>query len=109
MPYEILLQHVSIVPCLCVFGISHFGLYYLYSSNIENQKSYKEAWDENLRSDDPLLKYKTKLLMRTAAAGPIRGFDSELMRIVMDIITVHEDGRLQIRFYDGTEFELAAE
>ena len=31
MPYEILLQHVSIVPCLCVFGISHFGLYYLYS------------------------------------------------------------------------------
>ena len=32
MPYEILLQHVSIVPCLCVFGISHFGLYYLYSS-----------------------------------------------------------------------------
>ena len=76
---------------------------------VENQKSYKEAWDENLRSDDPLLKYKTKLLMRTAAAGPIRGFDLELMRIVMDIITVHEDGRLQIRFYDGTEFELAAE
>ena len=30
--YEILLQLVSIVPCLCVFGISHFGLYYLYSS-----------------------------------------------------------------------------
>ena len=33
LPYEILLQPVSIVPCLCVFGISHFGLYYLYSSN----------------------------------------------------------------------------
>jgi len=32
LPYEILLQHISIVPCLCVFGISHFGLYYLYSS-----------------------------------------------------------------------------
>ena len=37
MPYEILLQHVSIVSCLCIFGISHFGLYYLYSStNIVN-------------------------------------------------------------------------
>ena len=36
MPYEILLQHVSIVPCLCVFGISHFGLYYLYSSTNAN-------------------------------------------------------------------------
>ena len=32
LPYEILLQHISIVSCLCVFGISHFGLYYLYSS-----------------------------------------------------------------------------
>ena len=62
---------------------------------VENQKSYKEAWDENIRSDDPLLKNKTRLLMRTAA-GPIRVFDSELMRMVMDIITVHEDGRLQI-------------
>ena len=30
----ILLQHASIVSCLCVFGISHFGLYYLYSSTI---------------------------------------------------------------------------
>ena len=38
MPYEILLQHISIVPCLCVFGISHFGLYYLYSST--NLKSF---------------------------------------------------------------------
>lgn len=47
--------------------------------------------------------------MRTAAAGPIWEFDSELMRMVMDIITVHEDGRLQIRFYDGTQFELTAE
>ena len=37
MPYEILLQHASIISCLCVFGISHFGLYYLYSSTIERR------------------------------------------------------------------------
>ena len=44
MPYEILLQHVSIVPCLCVFGISHFGLYYLYSSTkkVYNYKEYEQ-------------------------------------------------------------------
>ena len=29
---EILLQHVYIVPCLYIFGTSHFDLYYLYSS-----------------------------------------------------------------------------
>lgn len=70
---------------------------------------YEEVWNENLGSDDPLLKYKTRLLMKLAAAGPIQKFDSELMRMVRDIITVHEDGRLQIRLYDGTEFELQAE
>lgn len=42
MPYEILLQHVSIVPCLCVFGISHFGLYYLYSSTNFNNAEDEE-------------------------------------------------------------------
>ena len=42
MPYEILLQHISIVPCLCVFGISHFGLYYLYSSTNENKELQKQ-------------------------------------------------------------------
>ena len=36
LPYEILLQHASIVSCLCVFGISRFGLYYLYSSTNKN-------------------------------------------------------------------------
>ena len=43
MPYEILLQHVSIVPCLCVFGISHFGLYYLYSSTTATYDEPVEA------------------------------------------------------------------
>ena len=41
MPYEILLQHVSIVSCLCIFGISHFGLYYLYSSTKKQIKNDK--------------------------------------------------------------------
>ena len=43
MPYEILLQHASIVPCLCVFGISHFGLYYLYSSINKDNKAAKDV------------------------------------------------------------------
>ena len=47
--------------------------------------------------------------MKYAAAGPIKEFDSELMMAVMDHITVFEDGRLQIRFYDVTEFEVATE
>ena len=39
----------------------------------------------------------------------IKEFKPELMMAVMDYITVFEDGRLQIKFYDGTEFEVATE
>ena len=62
MPYEILLQHVSIVPCLCVFGISHFGLYYLYSSTklsiikkeLQKFSPEKVVWDiEDLSKQPP--------------------------------------------------------
>ena len=47
--------------------------------------------------------------MKKAGAGPIKEFDPELMMAVMDFATVFEDGRLQIRFYDGTQFEIETE
>ena len=47
--------------------------------------------------------------MKHVEAGPIKEFDPELMMAVMDHITVFEDGRLKIKFYDGMEFEVATE
>ena len=76
---------------------------------VEKQTNYQESWQDNIKGDDVLLRYKTKLVMKQAAAGPIKEFDPELMMAVMDHITVYEDGRLQIRFYDETEFEVATE
>ena len=75
----------------------------------EHPEDYQETWDANIKSDDVLLRYKTRLLMKHAVAGTIKEFNPELMMAVMDHITVYEDGRLQIRFYDETEFEVATE
>ena len=72
-------------------------------------EDYKEKWQENIASEDVLLRYKTRLLMQYAGAGEVKEFDAALMMAVMDHITVFEDGRLQIKFYDGTEFEIATE
>ncbi len=47
--------------------------------------------------------------MKKAAAGPIKECGPKLMMAVMDHITVYEDGRLQIKLYDGTELEVATE
>ena len=76
---------------------------------VEHQEEYQQYWQVNLKGEDVLLRYKTKLLIKRAAAGPIKEFEPELMMAVMDYITVFEDGRLQIKFYDGTEFEVATE
>jgi DNA invertase Pin-like site-specific DNA recombinase len=76
---------------------------------VENQEDYQEAWKANLQGEDILLRYKTRLLLKQAATGAIEEFVPDLMMTVMDHITVFEDGRLQIKFYDGTEFEIATE
>lgn len=75
----------------------------------DNLEDYQGKWEANIKSDNVLLRYKSRLLMKHAAAGPIKEFDSALMMAVMDHITVYEDGRLQIRFYEETEFEVATE
>ena len=76
---------------------------------VGHQEDYNEKWEANIKGEDVLLRYKTRLVMKKAAAGPIKEFNPELMMAVMDHITVYEDGRLQIKFYDGTEFEVATE
>ncbi len=76
---------------------------------MEKQTNYQESWQDNIKGDDVLIRYKTRLGMQHAAAGTINEFDLELMLAVMDHITVFEDGRLQIKFYDGTEFEVETE
>ena len=75
----------------------------------EHPEAYQEKWEANIKSDDVLLRYKTRLLMKHVEAGPIKEFDSALIMAVMDHITVYEDGRLKIRFYDETEFEVTTE
>lgn len=76
---------------------------------VMHQEEYQERWQENIKSEDVLLRYKTRLLMKHVATGEIKGVEPELMMAVMDHITVFEDGRLQILFYDGTEFEVETE
>ena len=76
---------------------------------VEKQTNYQESWQDNIKGDDVLIRYKTRLVMQHATAGTINEFDLELMLAVMDHITVFEDGRLQIKFYDGTEFEVETE
>ena len=45
----------------------------------ENFGDYQEFWNSNIESEDALLRYKTRLIMKKASDGPIKEFDPELM------------------------------
>lgn len=76
---------------------------------VNHESEYRAGWKQNLEGEDLLRRYKTKQLMEKVADGTIEKFDGELMIMVMDHIMVFEDGRLQIKFYDGTVFEVATD
>lgn len=61
-----------------------------------------------MKVDDVLLRYKTNLLMKQVV-GPVKEFKPNFMMMVMDCITIFEDRRLQIKFYDRTKIEVTTE
>lgn len=80
-----------------------------WNEMVEHRSDYEAEWQRIMAGEDVLKSYKTKLLMKHIEAGKITDFDAPLMMAVMDYIKVFEDGSLQIKFYDGTEFEVATE
>lgn len=80
-----------------------------WNAIVENQEEYHEHWQKNIDGEDKVLRYKTKLIMQQMEKGVIEEFEPDLMLMVMDYITVFEDGRLQIKFYDGIVFEVETE
>ena len=80
-----------------------------FNEIVDTIDSFKELWDKNENGDNPLLRYQTRLIREAALKGRIEEFDPALMMAIVDHFTVHEDGRLQIRYHDGTEFEVATE
>ena len=91
MPYEILLQHVSIVPCLCVFGISHFGLYYLYSStNIYNKfhidVGAANGYFECYIPSDVLYRMNTDTVLRQKVYDMLADYSSDKFKLTMQTL-----------------------
>jgi hypothetical protein len=76
---------------------------------VTNRQNYELGWKNIIEGEDALKAYKTKLIMEAVDKGTIEHFNADLMMAVVDYMTVFEDGRLQILFYDGTKFEVATE
>lgn len=73
---------------------------------VRNKEGLKAKWEKIIEGEDVLLKYKTKQIIKLVEImSPLEEVDIDLMLKTLDIVRVYEDGRVVIKFYDGTEME----
>ncbi len=78
-----------------------------WNSVIENIDNYREKWILQSESDDTWVREKAKQYLEISDRGIrlIEKFDIDLMLKVLECIEIFEDGRLIVRFYDGSDVE----
>jgi hypothetical protein len=77
-----------------------------WNAIIENAEVLRAKWQILANDNNPLTAYKAKdFLKLTETATQIEEFDADLVLRVLDHITIHENGNIIVKFYDGTEIE----
>ena len=71
-----------------------------------NKESFIGKWQERLRSDNVLVRYKALQFMGIMAdAEVIEEFDAELYFALVEKMTVYDGGRVGVSLLDGTNVE----
>ena len=78
-----------------------------WNSVIDDIENYREKWLKQIESEDIWVREKAKQFLEIAdrEIEAIEEFNIDLMLRVLECIEVFEDGRLKVRFYDGSEVE----
>lgn len=73
-----------------------------WNSLIDNREEMKKKWEQLAEHGNPQEQYRA---VQFVDIGRMEVFDAVLMLKVVEHITVFEDGRLVVRFMEGTEVE----
>ena len=78
-----------------------------WNSVIGDIVNYREKWILLSKGEDIWIREKAKQFLEIAdrEIEAIEEFNIDLMLRVLECIEVFEDGRLKVRFYDGSEVE----
>lgn len=77
---------------------------------IENKDYFMEKWKDALKSEDVLVRYKSKQFIKIIEkADPIKEFDVNLFLKLTEKLTVFEGEKIVVSLLDGTEIEIVIE
>lgn len=81
-----------------------------FNAIIENKDYFTEKWKEGLKSDNALVRYRTKQLIKIIEKEePIKEFDVNLFFKIIEKMTVFEGQKIIVSLLDGTEIEVVIE
>lgn len=77
---------------------------------VDNREQFMEKWHEQMESDDLLIPFRVLQFIELAEnVDRIENIDLDLILRTLDYIKVFEDGKLLVRFMEGTELECKSE
>ncbi len=78
-----------------------------FNSIVENKDYFKTKWSEGLKSDDALVRYRSKQFLKIIeGAKGIDSFDADLFLRMVEKFVADSEKRIIVSLVDGTEIEV---
>ena len=87
-------------------GILYQAFVCTFNTLIENKGQFLDKWEQQLKSEDSLRRYKAKRYIDLSEDSvPIREFNVDLYFALVEKMTVHKGNLIRISLLDGTDVE----
>lgn len=81
-----------------------------FNTMVENRNYFMEKWEEGLKSENFLVRYKAKQFMEILKnAEPIEEFDMDLFFSITEKMTVFDGEKIIVSLLDGTKIDILIE
>lgn len=77
-----------------------------WNHTVENRERFMERWNQDLKGDKSLERIRAKQMIELTNEGTVNTLITELVRMVLEKITVHDLKHFTVSFLDGTEKEI---
>ena len=77
-----------------------------WNNIVRDQDTMNRYWDRLEKSGTELERLRARQMREMAKQGPLTTIVPELVQTVLESITVKGGGAFEIRFLDGTEFQM---
>lgn len=77
-----------------------------WNHTVENRERFMERWNQDLKGDKSLERIRAKQMIELTNEGTVNTLIPELVRMVLEKITVHDLKHFTVSFLDGTEKEI---